>query len=150
MSTVNGFRRRRLSRGLTIRETAQLSGLSPYLIRRCEEGRPEDLPLSRLLALSSALGISISEGCRPAEPLGPRRLPRRHEPRNILERYMAYRELTVQSLAILLDVSPQTVSVQCGRDLPAMKYIRRLADAEDLSVAEFMEMFGGAPSCVLS
>ena len=39
MSRINGFQAQRLNRNLTIQETAQLSGVSPYTIRCCEEGR---------------------------------------------------------------------------------------------------------------
>ena len=143
MSAVNGFRRQRLSRGLTMRQVSDLSGVSPYIIRCCEDGDVENISLNRLLALSSALGLSLSEACRIREAPGRRQRPRRREPRNILENYMAYWELTVQSMALILNVSPQTVSVQCGKHTPAPKYVKRLAEEENMPVCSFVEMYGG-------
>ncbi|MGM9606863.1 MAG: helix-turn-helix domain-containing protein [Oscillospiraceae bacterium] len=133
---------RRLSRGLTMQQLAEESGVSAYIIRCCEEGNVENITLSRLLALSSALGISLSEGLRVREAPGIRRRPRRREPRNILENYMAYWELTIQGMAVILDVSPQTVSVQCGKKDPALKYVRRLAEEEGLPVSTFLKLYG--------
>ncbi|MGM9607420.1 MAG: helix-turn-helix domain-containing protein [Oscillospiraceae bacterium] len=145
MSTVNGFRHQRLSRGLTMQQMSDLSGVSAYIIRCCEEGNVENITLSRLLALSSALGISLSEGLRVRETPGIRQRPRRREPRNILENYMSYWELTTQGMAVILDVSPQTVSVQCGKSSPALKYVKRLAEEENMTVGSFIHMYGNMP-----
>lgn len=145
MNTVNGFRHQRLSRGLTMQQVAQLSGVSAYIIRCCEDGDVENITLSRLLVLSSALGISVSEGLRVRETPGLRRRPRRREPRNILENYMAYWELTIQGMAVILNVSPQTVSVQCGKISPAPKYVKRLTEEENMPVHSFVEMYGNMP-----
>ena len=140
MSTINGFRARRLSRAMTMQQLSDCTGLSLYIIRRCEEGEIERIALRKLLALADALGISIEEGCRLRETKGDRQLPCRHQPRNVLENYMTYWDLTLQGMAMSLDVSVQTVSIQCGKDKPALKYICRLAEEEGVSVLQFEEM----------
>lgn len=141
MTAVNGFRARRMSHGLTIQQVAAYSGVSPYIIHRCEEGDFEQVSMYRLIALADTLGISLSEGCRVRQVPGSRQRPRRQEPRNILENYMVHWELTLQGMAVILDVSVQTVSVQCGKADPAMKYIRRLAEEEGMSVHAFVEFY---------
>lgn len=146
MSLVNGFRARRLALGLTMQELSDLSGLSLYLIRRCEEGSAERVTLANLLTLANSLGISIEEGCRLRESRGGRRLPLRHEPRNLLEAYMAHWELTLEGLAMILDVSVQTASIQCSKPTPSPKYVRRLAEEENMTVPQF-ETFYRALQC---
>lgn len=146
MSTVTGFRARRLALGLTMQELSDLCGLSLYLIRRCEDGQAEHTTLAKLLTLSNALGITIEEGCRLREVRGDRRLPLRHEPRNLLEAYMAHWELTLEGLSVILNVSVQTASIQCSKPTPAPKYIRRLAEEEDMTVPQF-ESFYRALQC---
>lgn len=143
MSVVNGFRAQRLSRGLTRQKLSDLSGLSLYLIRRCEEGQTERTTLANLLTLSNTLGITIKEGCRLREIRGDRHLPLRHEPRNLLEAYMAHWDLTLEGLAVILDVdvSVQTASIQCSKPIPAPKYIRRLAEEENMTVPQFEAMY---------
>lgn len=149
MRTMNGFRSARLRRNLTIRELSDLCGISTATIRHCEAGTLEAISLDRVAALASALDISIAEGCRVYEFAGPRQLPLRHPPRNILEAYMAFWDLTVQSLAFMLDVSPQTVSVQCGKKVPSLKYVKQLAEMEEVPVTEFIERYGEGMSCVV-
>lgn len=63
MNTVNGFRHQRLSRGLTMQQVSDLSGVSAYIIRCCEEGNVENIALKRLLALSSALASPFRRAC---------------------------------------------------------------------------------------
>lgn len=146
MSLVSGFRSARLRRNLTIQELSHLSGVSVTTIRHCETGALDPVSLDRVAALASALDISIAEGCAFVDG-GPRQLPLRHSPRNVLETYMAFWELTDQALAIILDVSVQTVSVQCARKMPSMKYIRMLAEHEEVSVQDFLTMYGEGTSC---
>ena len=141
MSIVNGFRARRLALGLTMQELSDQSGLSLYLIRRCEDGQTERITLSNLLTLSFSLGITIEEGCRLREIRGDRRLPLRHGPRNLLEVYMAHWDLTLEGLAVILDVSVQTASIQCSKTSPSPKYIRRLAEEENMTVPQFVAMY---------
>lgn len=141
MSIVNGFRAQRLSRGLTMQQLSDLSGLSLYLIRRCEEGSADRVTLANLLALSNTLDISIEEGCRLREIRGDRRLPLRHDPRNLLEAYMAHWDLTLEGLAMILDVSVQTASIQCSKPTPSPKYVRRLAEEENMTVPQFEAMY---------
>ena len=141
MSLINGFRAQRLALGLTMQELSDLSGLSLYLIRRCEDGQAERVTLSHLLTLSAALGISIEEGCRLREARGNRQLPLRHEPRNLLESYMAHWDLTLEGLAMILNVSVQTASIQCSKAVPSPKYIRRLAEEENMTVPQFESMY---------
>lgn len=138
----SGFRTRRLALGWTIQQTSQLSSVSPYIIRCCEAGDFHQVSMHRLLRLSACLGISLDEGCRMRIPTGIRQRPFRHAPRNILESYMAYRELTLQGLALILGVSAQTASIQCGLPHPATKYIRLLAEEEDMTVDSFVTMYG--------
>lgn len=137
-----GFRTRRLALGWTIQQTSKLSGVSPYIIRCCEAGNFFHISMHRLVALSACLGISVDEGCRMGSPSGNRQRPRRHSPRNILENYMAYWELTLEGLALILDVSTQTASVQCAKEHPAMKYIHLLAEEENMTVDSFLTMYG--------
>lgn len=141
MSAVNGFRARRLSRGLTMQQLAEESGVSAYTVRCCEEGKTERISLDRLLTLTEALELTLSEACRVRETTGTRQRPRRREPRNVLENYMARWDLTVQGLAVILDVSAQTVSVQCGKKDPSLKYVRRLAEEEGLPVGTFLKLY---------
>lgn len=138
----SGFRTRRLALGWTIQQTSQLSSVSPYIIRCCEEGDLSHVSMHRLIALSACLGISLDEGCRMRIPTGTRQRPRRHEPRNILENYMTYWELTLEGLALILGVSAQTASIQCGLPHPAMKYIRLLAEEENMTADSFLTMYG--------
>ncbi len=142
---MNGFRARRLALGLTMEETAKKSGLSPYTIRCCEEGDAEQIALYRLLALCKTLDITPDKGCKVMEFPGHRQRPRKREPRNILERYMACKELTLQAMAVLLDVSPQTVSVQCAKRSPAPKYVQRLAEEEDMPLLTFERLYSALP-----
>lgn len=137
-----GFRTRRLALGWTIQQTSALSGVSPYIIRCCEEGNFFHISMHRLLTLSSCLGISVGEGCCIAPPSGNRQRPRRHPPRNVLENYMAYWDLTLEGLALILDVSTQTASIQCAKENPAMKYIGLLAEEENMTVDSFLTMYG--------
>lgn len=137
-----GFRTRRLALGWTIQQTSKLSGVSPYIIRTCEEGGFSRVSMHRLVALSSCLRITVDEGCRKDNYSGGRQRPRRHSPRNILENYMAYWELTLEGLALILDVSTQTASVQCAKEHPAMKYIHLLAEEENMTVDSFLTMYG--------
>ena len=141
MSRINGFQAQRLNRNLTIQETAQLSGVSAYTIRCCEEGRLENISMERLISLTRVLELSFAEACSFRESVGSRKRPRRREPRNVLENYMARWDLTVQGMAAILGVSAQTVSVQCGKEKPAMKYIKRLAEEENLPVSTFVKMY---------
>lgn len=137
-----GFRTRRLALGWTIQQTSKLSSVSPYIIRCCEAGNFLHISMHRLVALSTCLGITVDEGCRKDNYSGGRQRPRRHSPRNILENYMAYWELTLEGLALILDVSTQTASVQCAREHPAMKYIHLLAEEENMTVDSFLTMYG--------
>ena len=140
--SCTGFRARRLALGWTIRQTAERSGVSPYIIRCCEEGNFFHISMHRLLALSSSLGISVGEACCICTSFGSRRRPRRHPPRNILENYMAYWDLTLEGLALILGVSTQTASIQCAREHPAMKYVHLLAEEENMTVDSFLTMYG--------
>ena len=141
MTAINGFRARRLECGLSIQQLADLSHLSPYTIRQCERGVLDQITLCRLLTLADTLGISLFEGCRVRLDPGARQRPRRHAPRNILECYMDHWGLTLQGLALILDVSVQTASVQCAKPSPAAKYIQCLAAEEGLSVPAFLEFY---------
>ena len=146
MNRISGFRSARLRRNLTIQELSRIAGVSATTIRHCETGALDPISLDRVAALASALDITIAEGITFTAG-GPRLLPSRHAPRNVLESYMDFWELTDRTLAILLDVSAQTVSVQCSREMPAMKYIRRLADHEEMSVRDFLTMYGEGMLC---
>lgn len=137
---TNGFRAARLACGWSIRQLSEKSGVSPYIIRCCEEGDVDHVALYRLLALTDALGLYPTIALRPAAVA--RQRPRKHPPRNILESYMAYWELTLEGLALILNVSAQTVSVQCAKEHPAMKYIRLLAEEENMTVDSFLLMYG--------
>ena len=141
MSYTTGFRARRLSSGLTIQQLSEKSGLSPYIIRHCEEGEFDEISLCRIITLADALGISLEEGCRLARYTGSRQRPRSHAPRNVLENYMACHDLTLQGMAILLGVSVQTACVQCGKDDPSEKYVFRLAQAEGMTYDDFFNMY---------
>ena len=141
MTTVNGFRARRLECALSIQQLADLSHLSPYIIRQCERGEVEQITLRRLLSLADTLGISLSEGCRMHSAPGSRQRPRRHAPRNVLECYMDHWGLTLHGLALILDVSVQTASIQCAKQVPDAKYIQCLAVEDGLSVPDFLEFY---------
>lgn len=141
-TACTGFRARRLTLGWTINQTSELSGISPYIIRCCEDGNLGHITMDRIITLAACLGISVDEACRMRTPSGGRQRPRRHVPRNILENYMAYWELTLEGLAMILDVSAQTVSIQCSKESPAMKYIRLLAEEEHMTVDSFLLMYG--------
>ena len=141
MSYTTGFRARRLSCGMTMDQLSEKSGLSPYIIRRCEEGEFDEISLCRVITLADSLGISLEEGCRLARYTGGRQRPRSHAPRNVLENYMACHDLTLQGMAILLGVSVQTASIQCSKDEPLVKYIWSLANAEGMTVSAFVTMY---------
>ena len=144
MTVTTGFRSHRLDRGLTVQQLSSHSGISPYIIRHCEEGDFGQVSLYRMLALADTLGISLSEGCRAGQISGARRRPRQQEPRNILECYLLHRALTLRELSEILGVSVQTVSVQCGKNSPSMKYIRRLAEEDGLSIQAFITCYSTA------
>lgn len=141
MNITTGFRARRLALSLTIRQLSEKSGLSPYIIRRCEEGEFEEVSICRVMALADALGISLTKGCGLFRYTG-RQRPRDHAPRNILENYMAYQDLTLQGMAVILGVSVQTASIQCGKPQPSEKYVKRLALEERMPYPAFVEMYG--------
>lgn len=141
MSFTTGFRARRLSSGLTIQQLSEKSGLSPYIIRRCEEGEFDEISLCRIITLADTLGISLEDGCRLARYTGGRQRPRSHAPRNVLENYMACHDLTLQGMAVLLGVSVQTAAIQCSKDEPSVKYIWSLANAEGMTVSAFVTMY---------
>ena len=142
MSYTTGFRARRLALNWTMQQLSEKSGLSPYIIRRCEEGEFDEISIFRIMALAETLGISVEDGCGLAHQTEGRQRPRSHAPRNILENYMAHRDLTLQGMAILLGVSVQTASIQCAKEQPSEKYIEYLADEEGMSCTSFIEMFG--------
>ncbi len=142
---MNGFRARRLALGLTMEETAEKSGLSPYIIRCCEEGDVGKVARYRLLALCKALDLSPSQGCEVLEFPGHRKRPRKTAPRNILERYMAHHERTLPGMALRMEGSPQTGSGQCAKRTPSPKYIQRLAEEEDMPLLTFERMYGALP-----
>lgn len=141
MNRIIGFRAHRLERNLTIQEVAEMSEVSLYTVRCCEEGRVDCISMEKLIALTETLEISFAEACSFREPVGPRKRPRRKEPHNVLEHYMARWNLTAQGMADLLGVSVQTVCIQCGKSTPAMKYVRRLAEAEGMPVETFLQMY---------
>ena len=139
--TAYGFRIRRLSLGMTIQQLSRESGLSPHIIRCCEEGDLSHVSLHRVIGLASALDISLSDGGS-LQQLSCRRRPRPQPPRNVLEQYMAYWDLTLEGMAIILGVSLQTVSNQCRKVTPDRKYICRLAEEEGMGEQDFLTMYG--------
>ena len=142
MNMTTGFRARRLMLGLTMDRLSRECGLSLYIIRRCEEGEFDSLSMDSILTLAHALDLSVSEGCALITCPGDRQRPRRCASGNPIESYMLHHGLTLRGMALLLNVSVQTVNKQCSLPTPAPRYIKALADSECMSVGDFQLMYG--------
>lgn len=146
MEIMTGTRYFRLRERLPQKGLAEKAGVSIITINHLEHRLPDHWRANTMLKVAQALNVTVtdlltmyaSDCCVNQFALRGRYA---HSPINCISQYLYANQHSLRTLAPILHCSYERVRQLCNLQNPPEKYIRRLADYENLTESEFKKKF---------
>lgn len=146
---MNGVKYFRIKSGLTVNDLYRATGIRPQIIRSMENigSGPNGMHPRNYIRLRNYFHVPVDELLREdfpelEEPSGNHNRGSATENlNNCLAVYRKRHKLSLRGLGDLIGASHECACQQCSHPAPRVKYVRILADREQMTVEEFYEVY---------